>query len=103
MRAEPEVIGPKWAIRFSDLSGWHRIECKCFACDHVAEFAPEQFKQARLRQLRRTYQHRRQDEGELRRLIANERVADLEDRLSCTHCGNRRNNNLRVIKLPRNT
>jgi hypothetical protein len=31
MGSEPEVIGPKWDVRFRDLREWHVIEAKCFS------------------------------------------------------------------------
>jgi hypothetical protein len=49
MRGKREVIGPKYAIRFSDLSGWHRIEVRCFSCERIHEFDPEGLKRLRLR------------------------------------------------------
>jgi formate dehydrogenase maturation protein FdhE len=103
MRGDPEVIGPKWAIRFRDLSGWHRVRCKCFACSHVAELMPEQLKQLQLRRLLRKFRSMKPDTQTMRRDLDESRVADLEELLRCTRCGNRINNTLRVVKLPRNT
>ena len=98
MRREREVIGPKYQIRFRDLSGWHRIEVKCFSCEHVHDFAPETLKRLRIRQLQRK---RGPDETRLREEIEHARVVDMEVRLRCSRCGNRVNNSLRIVKLPR--
>jgi hypothetical protein len=35
MRGEPDVIGPKYALRLADLREWHCIEVKCFNCGRV--------------------------------------------------------------------
>jgi hypothetical protein len=100
MRRERDVLGPKWQIRFRDVNGWYRIEVRCFRCEHVREFAPEALKQLRIRQLQRK---QARDARRLREEIEHERVADLEDRMRCSKCGNGVNNNLSVFKLPRNT
>lgn len=94
MRPEREVIGPKWEIRFRDLNGWHRIEVRCFRCEHVREFAPETLKQLRLGQLQRK-------QARDARRLQHERVAEMEDRMRCSRCGNRVNNSAQVVKLPR--
>jgi hypothetical protein len=101
MRREREVIGPKWQIRFSDLNGWHRIEVQCFSCGHVHEFDPEVLKRLRIRQLHRKHSRMGMNEARLREDIQCQHVADREDRLRCTVCGNRINNSMRIVKLPR--
>ena len=99
MRRQREVIGPKYQIRFRDLSGWHRIEVKCFSCDHAREFYLEGLKELRVGQLQR--RQGQWDQRRLREEIQLERVADLEDLLRCSVCGNYTNNTLRIVKLPR--
>ena len=53
----------------------------------------------RIRQLQRKQGQR--DQRRLREEIERERVADMEDRLRCTVCGNRVNNTLCIVKLQR--
>ena len=101
MRGEPEVIGPKYAVRFSDLSGWHRIEVRCFSCEHVHKFDPEGLKRLRIRQLQRKHRRSGMDEARLREEIQHQRVAELETLLRCSRCGNRLHNSMRIVKLPR--
>jgi len=96
----PEVIGPKWNIRFRDLREWHVIEAKCFSCGHVGTLYADRLKKLRLAQLKRRHRWVASSEDYLREQIEHQHVAELEELLRCEHCGNRVNNNLRFLKLP---
>ncbi len=74
-------IGPRYAIRLRDLRAWHRIVARCFACSHAAEFKSD--------------------------FLAWERpphsfLTELEPKLRCTRCGNRKGNTLTVRAMERN-
>jgi len=103
MRDEPEVIGPKYAIRLGDLHSWYLIEPRCFSCGHVGAIYPDRLKKLRLVQLRRRNRWVSLSDKEVLGMLDHEHVADFETILRCTRCGNRENNSLRVVKLPRNT
>ena len=102
MRGEPDVIGPKYAIRLGDLREWHRIEAKCFNCRRVGVLYPDRLKKLRLAHLKRRYRWLPSSADQLSEMIGQQRVAELEALLRCNDCGNRLHNSLRVIKLPRN-
>jgi hypothetical protein len=97
---EPEVIGPKYAIRFSDLCEWHRIEVRCFRCSRVGVLYPDRLRKLRIAQLKRKHRWVPSSDDYWREMIDHERVADLEARLRCTDCGNRIHNSMRILKLP---
>jgi hypothetical protein len=76
-----ENTGPKYAIRLRDLRQWHRITARCFQCSHTYEFTAD--------------------------FLAWERsphsfLTELEPKLRCTRCGNRKGNTLEVRAMPRN-
>jgi ribosomal protein L37E len=72
---------PHYAIRLDDLRAWHVIFATCAACGKRTHF------DARL------LQHGRP-------LFT--RLLDLERKLRCSSCGNRRGNTLSVSMAPRN-
>jgi hypothetical protein len=98
--SEPEVIGPKYQIRFSDLREWHRIEVRCFRCERVGVLYPDRLKKLRIAQLKRKRRWAPKDDDYWDEMLKHERVADLEERLRCTDCGNRLHNSMRILKLP---
>ena len=74
-------IGPKYAIRLRDLRPWHRITARCFKCSHSLELTAD--------------------------FLVWERpphsfLTELERKLRCTLCGNRKGNTLDVGMMPRN-
>jgi hypothetical protein len=74
-------IPPRYALRLDDLRPWHVIIASCAACRRRAHVAA-----ALLQHGRPPYT----------------RVLDLELKLCCTGCGNRRGNTLTVSMVPRN-
>lgn len=102
MGDEPEVIGPKYAIRLSDLCEWHRIEVKCFKCGRIGKLYPDRLKWQQVARLRRAHRWTNPADGYLSELVDNLRLIELEPMLRCEQCGNREHNSMQVVKLPRN-
>lgn len=80
-RIQNENLGPKYALRLSDLGHWHRFQATCFRCRHSAIVNPEVLRQ---------------------RWPAHSKLGDLERKLRCRACGNRYGNTLSVGRLARN-
>jgi len=80
-------LGPRHSLRFGDLRDWHAIEASCPRCRHVARLRPGVVQAILARS-------RGGDAGNIR-------VSDLEERLRCRECGNRRDNGFTVVTLPR--
>jgi hypothetical protein len=78
---QKENIGPKYAIRLSDLREWHLVTVTCFKCRYHAELAASFLTWERPPH---TY------------------LTELERKLRCSHCGNREGNTLVVRAAPRN-
>lgn len=76
-----EIIGPKYAIRLGDLKSWHVLKVTCLQCRHESTVSPAPL---------------------LRRFGEHQRLAQLEERFACSHCGNRGGNSARVYRLDRN-
>ena len=73
-------IGPRYAVRLSDLERWHVLTAVCSACRHR--------RQMRLWQLlagRPPYTH----------------LTDVEAKLRCQRCGNREDNRVLVTMAAR--
>lgn len=73
-------IGPKYAIRLSDLADWHRLQATCFRCRHTTVIDPAIFRG---------------------RYTGDTRLLEIEEKLRCQQCGNRYANNLSVGRMPR--
>jgi hypothetical protein len=71
----------RYALRLDDLRAWHVIVATCAACRRRAHVAAA------------LLQHGRPPYA---------RVLDLEQKLCCSGCGNRRGNTLTVSMAPRN-
>lgn len=71
---------PKYALRLGDLQPWHVLQVTCFRCRHAATVSPAP--------LPHHY-------GE------HPRVAELEDKIRCTECGNGDGNSVKVYKVGR--
>ena len=74
-------VPPRYAIRLEDLRGWHVVFATCAACGKRTHIDV--------------------------RLLQNgrppyTRLLDLERKLRCDSCGNRRDNTLSVTMAPRN-
>jgi len=100
MRGEPDVIGPKYAIRLGDLREWHRIDVRCFRCGRVGVLYPDRLKRQQLARLLRAHRWVNPRDDYLNELVASLRIIDLETMLRCNQCGNRQRNSMQVIKLP---
>lgn len=74
-------IGPKYAIRLSDLCEWHILMARCFRCE----------RQVRLTLPMLTFGRH-----------PSTFLTKLEEKLRCTRCGNRANNSISVRRMPRN-
>ena len=75
MEHPENILGPKYAIRLSELRHSHIISARCLQCGHEAEFTGD--------------------------FLAWERsphacLTDLQRKLRCTRCGNREGNTLSV-------
>ena len=78
---ENEVLGPRYAVRLSDLQAWHVLKVVCQDCRRATVLAPET-----LRAWWPNYTA----------------LVDLEPKLRCRKCGNRHGNRFSVLRLPRN-
>ena len=73
-------LGPKYAIRLGDLRRWHIVTVTCFRCGHKGELTGD-----RIARGRDPYTH----------------LVDLQRKLRCTNCTNRRDNTLSVRAMSR--
>jgi hypothetical protein len=101
MRGEPDVIGPKYALRLADLREWHCIEVKCSACGRIGLY-PDRLKRQQVARLRRAHRWTYPTDVYLRELVDNLLIMDLEPMLRCDQCGNREHNSMQIVKLLRN-
>lgn len=92
---QPDILGPLYAIRLRDLRPWNVIEVTCFGCRHRALLQPDLLRRTLARRLGR--QHF--DQTYIAKMVELERLMDITT--CCQRCGNRANNSLRVLKLPR--
>jgi hypothetical protein len=76
-----ENIGPKYAIRLADLREWHIVTATCFQCRHQTELTAGFLTWER---------------------SPHAYLTELERKLRCTRCGNRKDNTLSVRLVPRN-
>jgi hypothetical protein len=74
-------IGPRYAIRLGELREWHIVTARCFRCGHHARLGNDFLTWER---------------------SPHAYLADLERKLRCTRCGNRRDNTLSVSAASRN-
>lgn len=74
-------IGPKYAIRLSDLRDWHIVTATCFRCRHQVELTTGFLTWER---------------------SPHAYLTELERKLRCTRCGNRDGNMLSAQMAPRN-
>ena len=102
MRGEPDVIGPKTALRLADLREWHWIEVKCSGCGRIGLLYPDRLKRQQVARRRRAHRSTDPTDDYLRELVDNLLIMDLEPMLRCDQCGNREHNSMQIVKLPRN-
>jgi hypothetical protein len=74
------VVGARYHVKLKDLNTWHRLLASCLKCGHSAVINP-----ARLPW----------------RCVQQDFLGDLEKKLRCTRCGNRKYNDVKIGRLKR--
>ena len=75
------VLGPLYNLRVEDLRDWHVVEVNCAKCGRTSPVYP-----ATLRRYAEPH----------------ERLVDLQRRLTCRRCHNKRENEWRIMEISRN-